>query len=406
MTDRAAMDAAAHAVELELEAEVEDDDPDNPDNMSRAELVAALRARREKEKPVSKANLPALELAYFGIAGRAEPVRLALVLGGVPFTNRVCTGAEFGALKAAGELPFEQLPTLLVTGRSARLAGGELIAQSRAMLLLAGKLGGLYPADPMRAAQCDVWLSVFDDMSLPIGVSSYPERAAIAEAPWPEDVKLAMRQRIAATHLPRYLALFERQLAKHSEAGDPMMGCDRGGWLLEGDAPTLCDLTLACNTGWLQLGILDGVSPDILKLFPYVVAHRAQLLALPEVAGWYELKEADDGVYVTRDWEPPPPDEEWVALADAKVCEQVGLKTAAVGALKAGDTVLVFEQEEHKGHVRAKIKLPGGTVGWTSLQTKTGKLILERKEELTAEQQLDQFESSKKGRNLLGSNRS
>ena len=44
-------------------------------------------------------------LFYFGLHGKAEAIRMLLDHKGVNFTNRVLTGEEFGAMKAAGKFP-------------------------------------------------------------------------------------------------------------------------------------------------------------------------------------------------------------------------------------------------------------------------------------------------------------
>eukprot|EP00967_Tisochrysis_lutea_P024145 scaffold27695_cov31-Tisochrysis_lutea.AAC.4 len=50
--------------------------------------------------------------------GPVEQARLALVLGGVPFDDARFDRDSFLAKKAAGELPYGQLPTMEVDGKT------------------------------------------------------------------------------------------------------------------------------------------------------------------------------------------------------------------------------------------------------------------------------------------------
>ena len=90
-----------------------------------------------------------LRLSYFKFPfWRAEVSRIALFLGDVPFENHHPSRDEFKKMKAAGELPFGQLPILLVDG--------QVIAQTGAIARFCGKLSGLYPEDnALHAARVD-----------------------------------------------------------------------------------------------------------------------------------------------------------------------------------------------------------------------------------------------------------
>ncbi|KAJ1491165.1 hypothetical protein T484DRAFT_1775666 [Baffinella frigidus] len=50
----------------------------------------------------------AISITYLDIKGLAEPVRLALTVGGVAFEDRRVGYDEVARLRAAGELPFGQ----------------------------------------------------------------------------------------------------------------------------------------------------------------------------------------------------------------------------------------------------------------------------------------------------------
>jgi len=76
-------------------------------------------------------RLPTLKLTYFDIQGVAEKVRLALVLGKIPFEDVRVQMADWPALKAS--TPYGQLPMMSIDG-------AEPMAQSDAMLRYAGTL--------------------------------------------------------------------------------------------------------------------------------------------------------------------------------------------------------------------------------------------------------------------------
>jgi len=89
-----------------------------------------------------------IKLTYFGGKGRAEPCRLAFHIGGVAFEDERINFEQFMALKP--KLPFGTVPAVTVDNVQS--------AQSAAILRYAGKLGGLYPADPVQALQVDCFL--------------------------------------------------------------------------------------------------------------------------------------------------------------------------------------------------------------------------------------------------------
>ena len=87
-------------------------------------------------------------LTYLPTGGRAEAIRLTFAVGGVPFTDSRVSLEQFLANQTDhSRFPTEQLPVLEVNGRK--------YTQAMAILRFAGKLGGLYPFDPMEALAVD-----------------------------------------------------------------------------------------------------------------------------------------------------------------------------------------------------------------------------------------------------------
>jgi hypothetical protein len=110
---------------------------------SMAAGAAALSLGAKSAQLAASNPFSSIKLNYFPIQGPAEPARLALVLGGIPF--EVLTSlhspslhtlhshfpphhpftqdarhdrATMNAMKEAGELPYGQLPTLVVDGQT------------------------------------------------------------------------------------------------------------------------------------------------------------------------------------------------------------------------------------------------------------------------------------------------
>ena len=96
---------------------------------------------------------PKLKLLYFDIHGMAARIRTAALVGGVPFEDyRFASRDEFTAMKTSGELPFGQVPLLVVND------GEAAIPQSGAILRYVCTLGGLHPTDALQAAAVDAAL--------------------------------------------------------------------------------------------------------------------------------------------------------------------------------------------------------------------------------------------------------
>ncbi|CAM9234269.1 unnamed protein product [Hapterophycus canaliculatus] len=74
-----------------------------------------------------------------------EAVRLALAQSGVEWEDNRINSDDWPALKPT--TPYGQLPIMEIDG--------AVIPQSYAQLRYVGKIGGLYPKDPIPAAFCD-----------------------------------------------------------------------------------------------------------------------------------------------------------------------------------------------------------------------------------------------------------
>lgn len=201
--------------------------------------------------------MPTLKLTYFDTAGRAEPLRIALRMGGVAFEDHRLGFADFRAAQAAGAFPLSQVPVLEVDGAP--------ITQTGAMLRYAARLGdaGLYPADPHTALLVDSALDSFNDTLTHALMPSMVERDP--------DKKLAMRAEIAAGPLARIFAYTEGLIAR---SGGPFVG---------GSALSIADLVIAFQISTIQRGILDGITAEVLAPYPRLLALTEAVFADPRV---------------------------------------------------------------------------------------------------------------------------
>eukprot|EP00192_Tetraselmis_astigmatica_P021799 CAMPEP_0117653814 /NCGR_PEP_ID=MMETSP0804-20121206/3401_1 /TAXON_ID=1074897 /ORGANISM="Tetraselmis astigmatica, Strain CCMP880" /LENGTH=285 /DNA_ID=CAMNT_0005460033 /DNA_START=57 /DNA_END=915 /DNA_ORIENTATION=+ len=98
-----------------------------------------------------------ITLTYFADGkGRSELPRLCLLCGGIKFTDERIGFEEYRRRRAAGELPFAQLPTLRVNG--------ELLAQSVAIARWCAAEAGLMPTDRIEGAKVDMILDAWRDL--------------------------------------------------------------------------------------------------------------------------------------------------------------------------------------------------------------------------------------------------
>lgn len=199
-----------------------------------------------------------LTLTYFDSPGRAEPVRLALRMGGLPFVDRRLSFAAFVEARQRGELPLGSVPVLEVDG--------QRITQTAAMLRWAARAGdtSLYPQDPMQALRVDSALDSFNDTFSHALLPSLFERDPAR--------KLAMRAELADGVMARVFTYVEGLVA--ASGGPYVAGADL----------SVADLVIALQLEQIRRGGLDGIGMDHLAPYPRLVALADACLADPRVA--------------------------------------------------------------------------------------------------------------------------
>lgn len=76
--------------------------------------------------------------------------------------------------------------------------------------------------------------------------------------------------------LPRHLGYLETYLKESTT-----------GWIAGTTEPSVVDFILVPRLQWLESGANDGISADILKPFPLIIAFMDKFMSLPQVKEYY-----------------------------------------------------------------------------------------------------------------------
>lgn len=201
--------------------------------------------------------MPHIKLSYFDMnGGRAEPVRLALAIGGIAFEDHRFTFAEFADVRKTA--PFGQVPVLWVDGVQ--------VTQCDAMLRYAGKLSGLYPSDAFQALRCDEVAYVVEEATAKLG----PTFRLTGEA------QKAARTALVEGSMPVYLKWLQTQLL------------GQGGEYFIENRLTVADLKVFIDVRGLNSGRLDHIPKDLVEqVAPALNAHANRIANLPAVQAYY-----------------------------------------------------------------------------------------------------------------------
>lgn len=201
-----------------------------------------------------------LKLTYFDFnGGRAEPARLALHIGGIPFEDNRFAPAAFPEVRKT--TPLNQVPTLQV--------GNSVVTQGDAITRYAGKLAGLYPEDRLQALFCDEVMSALEDVNVKIGATFGLTG---------EDLKKA-RDTLSTETLPRYLRWLQARLDSS------------GGAYLADNRLTIADLNALVVLRWLRSGKLDHIPNDLVAtVAPKLAEYMDRIGNTPAIAEYYEKR--------------------------------------------------------------------------------------------------------------------
>ena len=195
------------------------------------------------------------KLTYFGMGGRAEPVRIAFHAAGVDFEDVRISFPDFMATRDS--LRFRCVPTLEIDGR--------VVTQSNAMCRYVGKMAGLYPEDDTQALYCDEVLGAMEDLLHSLTPTFGLEG---------DELKVARENLVDGR-----LTTFIKGLGELIE---------RGGDYFADNRLTVADLKVAGLIQWLNSGHLDHVPTDLVeRLAPALNEHAKRVFDQPVVKAYY-----------------------------------------------------------------------------------------------------------------------
>jgi prostaglandin-H2 D-isomerase / glutathione transferase len=204
--------------------------------------------------------MPNLELTYFDAPGRAEPIRVALHIAGLPFTDRRLKYPEFAERKAKDELPLGSVPVLSIDGVN--------VVQTSAILRYVARAGrtDLYPDEPRVALDVDSVLDSFNDTLSNALVPSMFERDLAK--------KLEMRAALVAGPMARVYAYAEKVVERS------------GGPFVAGRQMTIADLVIAQQILQIRAGSLDGITAAHVEAYPRLSSLADAYLADPRIVAY------------------------------------------------------------------------------------------------------------------------
>jgi len=209
-----------------------------------------------------------MTLKYFPMSGRAEPIRLVLVLGKFPFhDDRVSSEDWERSVKKT--TPYGQLPILIVDGRT--------MAQTKSILRYLGKLTqyngkALYPPNTFLAAKVDECLDAFDDLWILVAPTY-----RISE----QEKKEQCRQKLFAPG---------GQAAIMIKKFDNIIAASTNGFVVPEAGMTVADIMYFAFLNTLRSGLVEGLGPDLFKEYKHLTLHKEMICRLPEVLAYYEAR--------------------------------------------------------------------------------------------------------------------
>ncbi|MCB9656614.1 MAG: glutathione S-transferase family protein [Polyangiales bacterium] len=197
------------------------------------------------------------KLTYFDVhGGRAESIRLAFCLGGIPFEDERWSFAEFGQKRAS--LRFNAVPVLTIDGAE--------VTQSNALNRYVGRLAGLYPEDLLQALYCDEVMDAVEDIANQVVRTFGLKGDALREA----------REALAKGPLTTLIKGLDVLLARG------------GGEYFADGRLTVADLKVFVQLRSLLKGTLDHIPASfVTELSPALTKHNERIASDPRVVAYY-----------------------------------------------------------------------------------------------------------------------
>lgn len=227
-------------------------------------------------------------LVYFNDGkGRAELIRLIFTYGQIPFKDQRISFTEYISMRSNGELPFEQLPILIV--------GTTVISQSCAIARYAAKVASLYPSNPIEAALSDMVVDGWRDL-LDLFYGCYVDRVI-------KEGRFVMTMRSEAEKLEKLNQFFQVIFPVHLNTFEQIISNNKNSPFLMLDSITWADLAIfdlldtldPCASHWTDSStffyIKEPLGPfeppkDLFKDYPKLATLKKIISQTPQIAVW------------------------------------------------------------------------------------------------------------------------
>lgn len=198
-----------------------------------------------------------LKLTYFNVhGGRAEPARLAMIIGGIAFEDHRIDFSELATLRS--KLPLKQVPVLEIDGK--------VITQCNAINRYVAKLANLYPLDAYQAMLCDEILEAHEDITDHLVATFRLQGEALQAA----------REKLVSGPITDYLKWTENKLV------------DQGGQYFADGRLTIADLKVFVWINALCSGHLDHIPVALVEdVAPRLLKHRQMVASVPAIQSYY-----------------------------------------------------------------------------------------------------------------------
>lgn len=193
----------------------------------------------------------------FNKKGRGESVRLAMIIGEIPFVDDRVKSTKWAELKP--KTPLGSLPVAEIDG--------EQMVQSVALLRYVGRLTNLYPKDAFKALQVDQVIETVQDFFSSLFTYKGTDKSKFKSA----------RETALANASERYWGGCQRIIERISD----------GPYVL-GEELSIADLVIAAMYTLLRYDYLEHIPRDALDKYEKMKAIFDKVIAIPRVRAYYE----------------------------------------------------------------------------------------------------------------------
>ncbi|CAH1163517.1 unnamed protein product [Phaedon cochleariae] len=196
--------------------------------------------------------MPEYKVHYFHFTGRAEPIRMLLRYGGIPFTDNRIRFEDWPKTKQS--MPLEQLPALEIEG--------DLIPQSVAICRYLAKIVQLDGRDERENLKIDISVETLSDLL-----------RKLVDYAHEKTMKTESAENFVNETLPYFLSRLEQQAMKN-----------RGYIAL--NRLTWADIIFVC----LYEDAANFVERDIIADYPNLLEVRKNVLAVSAIREWIQIR--------------------------------------------------------------------------------------------------------------------